>query len=302
VNRGTVSVESDKGKTRTPEIGETLPERRDGTGAGFFIIDGCGEMRGWDESSGPMESNSGRADQGGRGAGVWPFHVPKEMHKENPRMKRLIGLTLTALIGMAASAMAAHPCCTPQCITPPGPNCPDCSSPCDHCLHLSLGGCEHVQRLIQDLNGCTCCDRICAVKKLGCRAHGDFCNNPEILAALVNALQCDPCWEVRRAAAWSILGQNARTEQGVLALYIASRLDPHCLVRERAAEALDILTLGRKECFAGVFENGDKLIADLKKAGYRPGSANCSAILVSRAEEKTPADKSEVPVAKRPGT
>ena len=217
-------------------------------------------------------------------------------------MKRLIVITLTALIGTAASAMAAHPCCTPQCITPPGPNCPDCSSPCDHCLHLSLGGCEHVQKLIQGLDGCTCCDRICAVKKLGCCLHGDFCKNPEILDALVHALQCDPCWEVRRAAASAILGQHARTEQGVLALYIASRLDPHCLVRDRAAEALDILTLGRKECFAGVFENGDKLIADLKKAGYKPGSENCSAILAPWAVEKMPIDKPEGGPEKKPGS
>jgi hypothetical protein len=72
-------VKMDVPKTRTPETMKTLPERHEGMGAGFFIIDGQGEMRGWDESSGPMESNSGRADQGGRGAGVWPFHVPKRM-------------------------------------------------------------------------------------------------------------------------------------------------------------------------------------------------------------------------------
>jgi hypothetical protein len=222
------------------------------------------------------------------------------IEKEIPRMKRLIGLTLFALIGVASSAWAGHHCCEPQCITPPPPNCPDCGSPCDHCLHISLAGCEHIQKLIQELSGCTCCDRIHAAKKLGCRLHGDFCNDPEILTALVNALQCDPCWEVRRAAAWSILGQHARTEQGVLALYIASRLDPHYLVRDRAAEALDILTLGRKECFTGVFENGDKLIADLKKAGYKPGSENCSVLLAPRVGELNPADKPEVPADKKP--
>jgi hypothetical protein len=216
-------------------------------------------------------------------------------------MKRLIGLTLTALIGMAASAWAGHHC-EPQCITPPPPSCADCNCPCDHGLHISLGGCEHVQKLIEKLHGCTCCDRISAAKKLGCRLHGDFCTNPEILAALINALQCDPCWEVREAAAWSIAMQNARTEQGVVALSIASRLHPHCLVRDRAAEALDILTLGRKECFPGVFENGDKLIADLKKAGYKPGSANCSAILAAPGmDAPKPADNPEVPADKRPG-
>jgi hypothetical protein len=193
-------------------------------------------------------------------------------------MKRLTALTLTAFFSLAVSAWASHHCCT-QCITPPEPNCPDCSSPCDHCLHISLAGCEQVQHLIEDTHAGTCCDRIHAVKRLGHRCIADFCNNPEVLPALIDALQCDPCWEVRRAAAAAMLWQGARTEQGVLALYIASRLDPHYLVRDKAAESLDILTLGRKECFTGVFENGDRLIASLKKAGYRPGSENCSVIL-----------------------
>jgi hypothetical protein len=204
-------------------------------------------------------------------------------------MKRLISLTLATLLGAAATVMAAHQC-SPQCITPPPPSCPDCSCPCDHGLHVSLGGCEHIQKLIQELNGCSCCERIAAAKKLGHRLHADFCTNPEVLAALIHALQCDPCWEVRATAATSILGQKARTEEAVLALYIASKLDPHCLVRDHAAEALDILTLGRKGCFTGVFESGDKLIAELKKAGYKPGSANCSAILAP-AESAKPAEK-----------
>jgi hypothetical protein len=133
--------------------------------------------------------------------------------------------------------------------------------------------------MIENTHAGTCCDRIHAVKRLGHRCIADFCNNPEVLSTLIDALQCDPCWEVRAAAARAMLWQNARTEQGVLALYIASRLDPHYLVRDKAAEALDIITLGRKDCFKGVFENGDRLIADLKKAGYKPGSENCSVIL-----------------------
>src|SRR5437588_400219 len=84
------------------------------------------------------------------------------------------------------------------------------------------------------------CERIKAVKKLGHRLHADFCCDPAVLETLIAALQCDKCWEVRRAAAWAIQSQNARTEEGVLALYIASKLDPHYLVRVAAAEALDI--------------------------------------------------------------
>jgi hypothetical protein len=199
-------------------------------------------------------------------------------------MKRLFSLTLAALFGLAATAMAgpfaAH-CCQPQCITPPPPNCPDCSCPCDHGLHITLGGCEHVQKLLEDLHACTCCERIRAVKKLGHHLHADFCNNPEVLDALINALQCDPCWEVRDAAAWAILGQKARTEKAVLALYIASKLDPHYIVRTDAADALDILTLGYKECFTDTIASAGQLISDLKKSGYKPGSANCSVIIGS---------------------
>jgi hypothetical protein len=199
-------------------------------------------------------------------------------------MKRLIALTITAFFGLAVSAWASHHCCT-QCITPPEPNCPDCSSPCDHCLHISLAGCEQVEKMIENTHGGTCCDRIHAVKRLGHHCLADFCNNPEVLATLIDALQCDPCWEVRRAAAAAILGQKARTEQGVLALYIASKLDPHYLVRDKAGESLDILTLGHKECFTDTLASGDRLIADLKKAGYKPGSENCKIIFAAAGTE-----------------
>jgi hypothetical protein len=146
--------------------------------------------------------------------------------------------------------------------------------------------------LIEELHGDTCCDRISAARKLGHRLHADFCANPEVLSALINALQCDPCFEVREAAAWSIMKQNARTEQGVLALYISSKLDPHNLVRARAAEALDILLVGgKKACFKGVFESGDELIKSLKKSGYKPGTENCQIIFAAQAEMVVPPAK-----------
>jgi hypothetical protein len=206
-------------------------------------------------------------------------------------MKRIMIFSITVLLGMSTTTWAGGFClgCKERCTTPPPPSCPDCTCPCDQLRLPTLYGCEHVKCLIEDLHGATCCDRIKAVKKLGHRLHADFCSNPEVLAALIDALQCDPCFEVRKAAAWSIMLQNARTEQGILALYISSRLDPHVLVRDRAAEALDILLVGdKKACFKGVFESGDELVKSLKKSGYKPGTENCQIIFAAQAEMINP--------------
>src|SRR5262249_5974165 len=202
-----------------------------------------------------------------------------------PGMKRLFGLTLIGLLALAASAWAGdiHCLCNGvHCMVPPSPNCPDCSCPCDHGLHFcSQWRCDHARKLMDDLNSCDCCERIHAVKKLGCRLHADFCCDPCVLETLIATLQCDKCWEVRVAAAWTIQHQNARTEQGVLALYIASKLDGHYLVRVAATEALDILIIGRRECFTETFKSGDDLIKQLKQQGYKPGSDNCRVLLAS---------------------
>jgi hypothetical protein len=198
-------------------------------------------------------------------------------------MKRIFGLSLIALFAMAASAWSAgflclH--CGVHCMVPPPPCCLDCSCPCDHRINLfPEWKSAHAQMLIDQLHDCDCCDRIKAVRKLGHRMHADFCNDPCVLEVLIATLQCDKCWEVRREAAWAIQRQNARTEQGVLALYIASKLDPHYLVRVAAAEALDILTIGRKECFTETLKSGDELIKQLKAQGYKPGSDNCRVVL-----------------------
>jgi hypothetical protein len=150
---------------------------------------------------------------------------------------------------------------------------------------------------MDELNSCDCCERIRTVKKLGHRLHADFCCDPSVLETLIATLQCDKCWEVRREAAWAIQHQNARTDQGVLALYIASKLDPHYLVRVAASEALDILTIGRRECFTETLKSGDELIKQLKKQGYKPGSDNCRVEFVAPAPA-APAKQEPLPLPK----
>lgn len=113
-----------------------------------------------------------------------------------------------------------------------------------------------------------------AAEKLGCRFCTDFCRTPEVLTALIAALHCDGCWEVRRAAATAIRSQNARTPQAILALYIASRLDPHYLVRERANESMDILLVLQRPCYKQLFKDADELIKQLGDK-YKPGSHDC---------------------------
>jgi len=53
------------------------------------------------------------------------------------------------------------------------------------------------------------------------------------------------------------------------------------LVRVAAAEALDILTIGRRECFTETLKHGDDLIKQLKAQGYKPGSDNCRVLLAA---------------------
>jgi hypothetical protein len=163
----------------------------------------------------------------------------------------------------------------------PAPECPDCSPPCQGHHHCSAWKSEHAHKLLEGLCAEDCCTRIKAAKKLGCRLHADFCSDCEILPALVRALLGDPCWEVRRAAAWSIAMQGARTDLGVTALYISSKLDRHYMVRDKAAEALDLLTLCRKPCFKELYKAADALIAQLQRDKVRPGASGNEVILNS---------------------
>src|SRR5262249_12841073 len=86
-----------------------------------------------------------------------------------------------------------------------------------------------------------------------------------------SALFYDPCWLVRRHAAWSIHGQRAYTDEALLALYISSKIDPHVQVRARAAEAIDVLTLCRRKCYKDLFAFGDKAIKELMSIKFIPG-------------------------------
>jgi hypothetical protein len=199
-------------------------------------------------------------------------------------MKRILCLASVILLGGATPTWAVNPfACLNHgihCICPPPPPCPDCDCPCDHGLHFcSCRRTEHAHKLIDELNcsGC-CCDRIKAAEKLGCRLHADFCCDPEVLSALSHALLCDPCWEVRQAAAWSIAGQKARTNLGVLSLYLSSKIDPHYMVRDAATDALTQLLVCRRDCFKDTFAQGDAMAKSLK-GKYKPGVQDCIHLL-----------------------
>jgi len=191
-------------------------------------------------------------------------------------VRRLLILALPAVLVLAASARAGLPCgkCQTRCIEPPE-DCPNCPCPCEKRLKLCPFDKGHANKYIEKLN-CeeTCCVRIKAVKKLGSRLHADFCDDPEVLEALISALFYDPCWLVRRAAAWSIYGQRAYTDEALLALYISSKLDPHNLVRARAAEAIDLLTLCRHKCYKDLYAFGDKVIVELRAKKFVPGKCD----------------------------
>ncbi len=199
-------------------------------------------------------------------------------------MKHLVGFTVLALLGWTVPAWASGLCffnCGVGCKPIPVADCPDCGCPCDQGHHhYSPRKSERAQELIGELNSSCCCDRIKAARRLGCRLCADFCCDPQVLDALIQAVLGDPCWEVRQAAAWSIARQKARVDRGVLVLYLASKADPHYMVRDTAAQALDILTVCRKPCFKAVYAYGDELIKQIK-GKYKPGSAECRLLVAS---------------------
>ncbi len=167
-----------------------------------------------------------------------------------------------------------------HCMVPPPPFCPKCTLPCDEC-RLCLcpaWNAKEAQSWIERLLSCpNFSARKQAAAKLGCRWHADFCQTPEVLTALIAALHCDACWEVRRVAATALRQQNARTPQAILSLYIASKLDPHYLVRERANESIDILLALQRPCYKQLFTDADELIKKLR-GKYKPGTHDCQTI------------------------
>lgn len=198
---------------------------------------------------------------------------------------RLVPAVLIAWMAASAGWAGQHDkkCCGPpcgHCMVPPPPFCPKCTKPCDDC-RLCFCPAWHAKEtplLIEQLLRCPNFQgRKKAAEKLGCRWHADFCQTPAVLPALIAALHCDACWEVRRAAATSIRQQNARTPSALLALYIASKLDPHYLVRERANESIDILLVLQRPCYKQLFKGADELIKKLR-GKYKPGSQDCQAI------------------------
>jgi hypothetical protein len=191
-------------------------------------------------------------------------------------MRRFYALTLTGLLLSSPTAWGWHCINLTTCKPVPCQQCGGCPAPCTHRLCPTLFGSGHVSALIEELHGSNAAHRVCAAEKLGCRLHADYCRCPEVLSALIEAMQCDCCWEVRKAAAWSIFHQGATDHDALLALYIASKMDPHFTVRFRAAQAIDILTVPyAPACFKDLWKEGDELVKALRAAGYRPGTENC---------------------------
>jgi hypothetical protein len=106
-------------------------------------------------------------------------------------MKRTLHLAVAALLALTPAAGAWHlfTCCNKgiHCIEPEE-YCPDCSEPEGH--HHCWARPEHTQKLIDELyHGECCCDRIKAAEKLGCCLHADYHCEPEVLTALIAALE-----------------------------------------------------------------------------------------------------------------
>lgn len=195
-------------------------------------------------------------------------------------MKRILYASVATFLSVLSLASPAQAigwlCCPPtyHCMEPHEPCCRGCDEPCCGRINLTCFGACHTQELIAKLHECDYCSRATAVKMLGSRLHADFCCDPDVLVALVHALQCDKNWVIRQKAAWAIQRQGARTEYGVLALYLASKLDPHFLVRDAAADALAVLIVGRQPCFKELFHQADELAKKLRPL-YKPTKGEC---------------------------
>jgi hypothetical protein len=195
-------------------------------------------------------------------------------------MKRISALALTAMLLSAPATWGW--CINLTRVRPIPPEaCGPCPEGCRHGLNLALWPKAHVAQKIATLQtDPNFAHRVCAVEWLGCCLHADACRDCEVMDAIFAALQCDPAWEVRRAAAIAVRHQHLICPGALMALYIATKTDPHFTVRFKAAESLDILTVPYPPaCFRDMQKQGDLLVAELRKQGYRPGSDNCRVLL-----------------------
>lgn len=200
-------------------------------------------------------------------------------------MKRMCLIAAVATLALSAAAAWAGGCgCSGKChcIQPPCQN-EDCCDCKHHRMPCLCSECK-VQHLIETLcSSCECCERIKAAKKLGSQCNADACACPDVLNALVKALMCDSCWEVRRAAAWSLAMQDERAPNVVAALYIASKVDRHFLVRDRATDGLSILIRCRSTCYKDMFKAADVVIGRIR-ANYDPTNGNCISLVLGFCE------------------
>ncbi len=206
--------------------------------------------------------------------------------------------TLFLLAGWASLSFAEDPPCGPpsncgkgllgkccasykgiSCYQPPAPEPCICDDPCTKRGRLCLPWySSKTAALLEQLQDCHYRCRAEAAKKLGSRLCTDYCCHPEIVPALVHTLQCDSCWVVRRAAARALGYQVAANQCVWTALFLASRLDPHYLVRDEAADALAIvqtqISLGCIREYREAAEAFEKAV----KGHYKPGKPGCELV------------------------
>ena len=166
----------------------------------------------------------------------------------------------------------------PPCPAASGPPCRnDGSGEIGHCW--SWPWCGHrTAVLLQKLRD-PCPDvRFKAAVHLGCCCETNAATHPEIVPALVQALQGDSCWQVRRQAAWSLAYQNACNRCGWASLFVASKLDPHWAVRDSAANAIKVIEPRiDEECIRQLGVWGKSVVAQFENC-YQPGKISCAAI------------------------
>jgi hypothetical protein len=210
-------------------------------------------------------------------------------------MKRIFGTALLALVGWTSVGWSQEPCAGGACDSckkglghpctwgkgvscynrPHEEPCTDCD-PCGNRHHFCLPWmAAKTDKLLNELHDSHPDCRASAARKLGNRLYTDFCCHPEIVPALVHALQCDDCFLVRKEAAYAIAYQLVANQCGFTALYLASRLDPHWTVRDAAGDALKVLStqisLGCIREWRKDAEAFEKVI----KSKYKPGKESC---------------------------